>query len=209
LKAKNHRYIKKYQKLLKLNQQHLSRKQKGSKRREKQRLKVAKIHEKISNSRNDNLHKLSTQLVNNYDIICLEDLNIKGMVKNHKLSKSINDVSWGKLVDMIEYKSQWNDKQIFKINRFFPSSKTCNHCGWINQSLTLKDRVWTCNRCDTVLDRDLNAAKNILKEGLKIISVGTTDYEHRAKIRPDSSGTSVEVFKKKKSYSSETTTSLV
>jgi len=129
----------------------------------------------------DNLHKVSNQLVSNYDIICLEDLNVKGMVKNHKLAKHISDASWGTFVRLLEYKADWNDKQIVKINRWYPSSKTCCECGWINQDLNLSMREWTCKNGHK-LDRDLNAAKNILKEGLrsientKILSSGTGDY---------------------------------
>jgi len=105
----------------------------------------------------------------------LEDLNVKGMVKNHKLAKHISDASWGTFVRLLEYKANWNDKQIVKINRWYPSSKTCCECGWINQDLNLSIREWTCKN-GHVLDRDLNASKNILKEGLKIISSGTGDY---------------------------------
>ena len=176
IKYKNNRYTKKYERKLKKHQQHLSRKIKGSSRYNKQKLKVATIHKKITNSRIDNLHKVSTQLVKKYDVIFLEDLNIKGMVKNHKLSKHISDVSWGKFISMLEYKSLWNDKQIVKIDRFFPSSKTCNCCGYINQNLKLSIREWTCPSCKSKLDRDLNASKNILKEGIKNISLGTNDY---------------------------------
>ena len=208
-KVKNHRYIKKYERILKLNQQHLSKKQQKSKRREKQRIKVAKIHEKITNSRNDNLHKISIDLIKKYDIIFLEDLNIKGLIKNYKLSKHISDVSWSHFINLLEYKAKWNDKQVIKIDRFYPSSKSCNCCGWIKQDLTLKDRTWICDKCSEKHDRDLNAAKNILKEGLRITSVGTTDYEHRAKIRLDLSSASNEVFKEKEQLVLETNTSLV
>lgn len=175
IKFKNNKYTKKYEKELAKAQKHLSRKQKGSNSFERQRRKIAKLHEKITNSRMDNLHKISHQLVSHYDIIALEDLNIKGMVKNHKLAKHISDVSWGTFVRLIEYKADWNDKKIVKINRFYPSSKTCGECGWINQDLNLSMREWTCKN-GHVLDRDLNAANNILKEGLKIISSGTGDY---------------------------------
>jgi putative transposase len=123
----------------------------------------------------DNLHKVSHKLISDYDIIALEDLNVKGMIKNHKLAKHISDASWGTFVRLLEYKADWNDKQIVKVNRFYPSSKTCCECGWINQDLNLSIREWTCKN-GHVLDRDLNAAKNILKEGLKIISSGTGDY---------------------------------
>lgn len=170
-KYKNNRFTKKYAKKLKEHQQHLSRKTKGSNRYNKQKLKVARIHKKITNSRVDNLHKVSTELVKNYDEIAIEDLNIKGMVKNHKLSKAISDASWGNFVRMLTYKAEWNNKKILKIDRFFPSSKTCNHCGYINQGLKLEMRSWECPSCKTNLDRDINAAKNILKEGLKKVVI--------------------------------------
>jgi putative transposase len=175
IKFKNNRYTKKYERKLKKAQQHLSRKTKGSTSFEKQRRKTAQIHEKITNSRMDNLHKVSHKLVTDYDIIALEDLNVKGMVKNHKLAKHISDASWGTFVRLLEYKAGWNDKQIVKISRWYPSSKTCCECGWINQELNLSIREWTCKN-GHVLDRDLNAAKNILKEGLKILnSAGTVE----------------------------------
>jgi putative transposase len=194
-KYKNNRYTKTYEKQLKKHQQHLSRKTKGSNRYIKQRIKVATIHKKITNSRIDNLHKISTDLIRKYDVIVLEDLNIKGMVKNHKLSKHISDASWGKFVTMLTYKAEWNDKEIVKINRFFPSSKTCNCCGYINQNLTLDVREWICPSCNTKLDRDLNASINILNEGNKIISSGTDDYRRGDKIRPAIAGTIDETSK--------------
>ena len=196
-KIKNHRFLKHYERLLTKNQKHLSRKTKGSNRYEKQRIKAAKIHEKITNSRMDLIHKTTLNLVNQFDAICLEDLNVKGMMKNHKLAKSIGDVSWGKFIETLTYKAEWNEKEIIHIDRFFPSSKTCSKCGYINNSLTLKDRTWTCKECDEVLDRDFNAAINILNEGCrKNISGGTSDYKRRAKIRP-SNGTGVEASKEK------------
>lgn len=175
IKFKNNKYTRQYEKELAKSQKHLSRKKKGSNSFERQRRKTARIREKITNSRMDNLHKVTHKLINDYDIIALEDLNIKGMVKNHKLSKHISDASWGTFVGLLEYKASWNDKQIVKINRFYPSSKTCSECGWINQNLNLSDREWTCRNGHT-LDRDLNAAQNILKEGLNILSSGTGDY---------------------------------
>lgn len=171
-KFKNNRYAKKYAKQLKRAQQHLSRKQKGSNGFEKQKLKVAKIHEKIASCRLDTLHKVSHQLVNENDIIVCEDLNVKGMIKNHKLSKHIADVSWGIFVTLLQYKCNWYGKELIKVNRFYPSSKTCGDCGWINQDLKLSDREWTCKSCGVVHDRDVNASKNILKEGLKIYGQG-------------------------------------
>jgi putative transposase len=167
IKYKNNRYTKRYERQLKKAQQHLSRKTKGSNMFEKQKRKVAKIHEKIANTRQDILHKVSNDIVSNYDIICLEDLNVKGMIKNRKLSKHIADASWGTFVRFVEYKADWNNKTVVKINRWYPSSKTCNVCGYINQDLNLSIREWTCKNGHK-LDRDLNASQNILKEGLKI-----------------------------------------
>lgn len=182
-KFKNNRYTKKYAKQLKKAQHHLSRKQKGSNGFEKQKLKVAKIHEKIASCRLDTLHKVSYQLVNENDLIVCEDLNVQGMIKNHKLSKHIADASWGNFVNLLQYKCDWYGKKLVKINRFYPSSKTCGNCGWINQELKLSDRVWTCKSCGVTHDRDLNASRNILKEGLKIISAGTVDYKGGEEIR--------------------------
>ena len=158
----------------------------------------------------DLIHKTTTNLINQFDIIYLEDLNVKGMMKNHKLAKAIGDVSWGKFIDTLEYKALWNDKQIIHVDRFFPSSKTCSKCGWINNQLTLKDRNWTCPECNSVHDRDFNAAINILNEGYrKNISDGTSDYERGAKINPNKLGISHETLKEKELYVPETTTSLV
>src|SRR5690606_34451978 len=165
VKFKNHKYTKQYEKKLAKGQKHLSRKTKGSNSFERQRRKIARLHEKITNSRNDHLHKLSHQLVSNYDIIALEDLNVKGMVKNHKLAKHIADASWGTFVRFLQYKADWNDKQVVKINRFYPSSKTCCECGWINQDLNLSIIEWTSINCH-VLDRDLNDTMYILNERL-------------------------------------------
>src|SRR5699024_7806111 len=154
-----------------------------------------KIHEKIASCRLDTLHKVSIELVKNYDLISVEDLNVKGMIKNHKLSKHIADASWGNFVTLLQYKCDWYGKELVKINRFYPSSKTCGDCGWINQELKLSDREWTCNSCGVIHDRDVNASKNILKEGLKNISAGTVEYTDG-----DSNKTSV---KKRKSVKSE------
>jgi len=194
-KYKNNRYTKTYENKLKKHQQHLSRKTYGSNRYLKQKLKVATIYKKITNSRLDNLHKVSTELIKKYDLIVLEDLNIKGMIKNHKLSKHISDVSWSKFIELLTYKAEWNGKKIAKVDRFFPSSKTCNCCGYINQNLKLDMREWTCPSCYTKLDRDLNASINILKEGYKQISSGTDDYRRGDEIRPTSVGTIGETSK--------------
>jgi len=174
-KYKNNKYTSKYATELKKQQQHLSRKEKGSRGFEKQKLKVSKIHEKITNSREDTLHKVSRELVESYDLISVEDLNVKGMVKNHKLAKHIADASWGKFVEFLEYKCHWYGKELVKVGRFYPSSKTCGYCDWVNKDLELSDREWTCKSCGVIHDRDVNASKNILKEGLKLTSGGTLD----------------------------------
>ena len=155
---------------LKRAQQHLSRKQKGSKRREKQRIKVARIHEQIANARRDFLHKASAFAVENFDVICVEDLAVKNLMQNRKLSKAIGDASWSAFLTMLAYKAEWYEKALVKVGRFYPSSKACHTCGWINQGLRLDQREWMCPHCGAVHDRDLNAAKNILVEGLKQLS---------------------------------------
>lgn len=169
-KINNPKYLKKSLKKLKFNQKKLSKKTKGSKNKNNQRIIVAKVHEKIVNKRNDFLHKLSSKIVNENQIICLEDLAVKNMVRNHKLAQSISDVSWSKFVGMLKYKSEWNERELVQINRFYPSSKSCSECNYINEGLTLKDREWTCPSCNTHHDRDINAAKNIIKQGINILS---------------------------------------
>ena len=173
----NNRYTRKYEHKLATAQKHLSRKKKGSCGFEKQRLKVARIYEKISNCRIDYLHKCSISLVRRYDTICIEDLDVKGMVRNRYLSKSISDASWGAFISMLTYKAEWNDKKVVKIGRFEPSSQTCHICGHINkQTKDLSVRLWVCPSCHARHDRDINAAINILLAGLNSTSVGTVDY---------------------------------
>ncbi len=128
---------------------------------------LAILHEKVANQRKDFLHKASSEIIKNHDSIAIEDLNIKGMVQNHKLALSISDAGWGTFVTMLEYKAEWYGKNILKIGTFEPSSKTCSCCGSINKELTLKDREWTCNGCGTLLSRDVNAAINIKIFALK------------------------------------------
>lgn len=137
---------------------------------------LAKVYNKASNIRNNHLHQISSRIINENQVIVLEDLNVKGMVKNRRLSKSISDCSWSELVRQLTYKADWYGREIIKIDRFYPSSKTCNECGFINDFLTLQDRKWTCPKCKTNLNRDLNAARNILRQGLnsKNKTVGTT-----------------------------------
>jgi len=143
------------------SQHYLSRKEKESKNRNKQRLKVARIHQKRVNIIQDYYQKKSTKLVNENQEIILEDLNISGMKKNRKLSRAIHHVAWKRFVSMIEYKSKWNKRLITKANRFYPSSKTCSKCGHIHQGLKLKDRTWTCTSCNAYHDRDENACINL------------------------------------------------
>ena len=126
--------------------------------------------------RKDKLHKISTDIIRKYDVICCEDLNVKGMVRNNHLAKSVSDASWGTFVTMLEYKAKWYGKTLVKIGRFYPSSKTCHHCGYVKEDLSLSDRYYTCHNCGKLIDRDLNAAMNILDEGLRNISAGTVDY---------------------------------
>ncbi len=184
-KFENPRHIKKHERNLKRKQQKLSRKQKGSQARARARRLVAGVHEKISNARIDFLHKLSRKLVNENQVIITENLNIKGMVRNHKLAKSILDCGWGMFLKFIDYKCQKEGKVFLEIDRFFPSSKTCNHCLTVVDSLPLDLRTWDCPSCGTKnIDRDINAAKNIRDEGLRILSCGTRDTANGGSVRP-------------------------
>lgn len=169
---KNMKVLKTNLKKLKYTQRQLSKKEKASNNRLREKHKLAKLHEKITNIRLDYLHKVSTEIIKNHDIICIEDLAVKNLIKNHNLAQGFSDVALGTFYTMLEYKANWNDKAIVKIDRFFPSSKTCNVCNYINQDLTLKDREWTCPSCNTIHDRDYNASLNILKQGLNILSSG-------------------------------------
>ena len=128
---------------------------------------ISLLHEHIKNQRQDYLHKISKYLVDNYDTICMENLNVSGMVKNHKLARAISDMGWGEFKSMVEYKCDWYGKNLSIIGRFDPSSKTCNVCGSINKDLTLNDREWTCKKCGSIHDRDINAAMNIRNFGLR------------------------------------------
>ena len=152
-------------------QRRLSRKPKDSKRREKARVKVAKAHEHVRNQRDDALHKLSTKLVTDYDLIAIEDLSPSNMVKNRRLARSISDASWGEFRRQLRYKAQWYGKTLVEVDRFYPSSQTCSSCGAIwPGTKDLSVREWECPECGAVHDRDVNAARNILQEGLRLIA---------------------------------------
>lgn len=164
IEVDNPKYFSKNQAKLKRLQQHFSRKQKGSKRRDKCRLKIAKLHQKIVNQRDWFLHNYSTYLIENYDRIFIEDLDVKGLLEKKQLSKEISDVSWSKFFQMLQYKANWYGKEVIKVDRYYASSKTCG-CGVKKANLKLSDRVWTCDNCKVVNDRDVLASLNILKEG--------------------------------------------
>ena len=177
-KIDNNKFTSKMAKKLKREQRKLSRrallaKKKGinlfeAKNYQKQKRKVARLHEKVMNQRTDFLNKLSTEIIKNHDIICIEDLNIKGMLRNHKLAKSISDVSWSKFVTKLQYKADWYGREIIKIDKWFPSSQICSECGHTDGKKSLDIREWTCPICHTQHDRDINASINILTEGLRI-----------------------------------------
>jgi len=168
-KIENLRFLKKRLRILKRLQRGLSRKTIGGSRWEQNRQRLAVLHEKIRHMRLDFQQKLSTWLIKNYDIICVETLKVKNMIKNHKLAQAISDVSWSQFISLLEYKAKWNDKKLVKINTYFPSSQTCSKCGYINKEVKdLSVREWTCPNCGMLHDRDINATKNILAEGLNI-----------------------------------------
>jgi len=175
------KFYRKGQKKLRKAQRVLSRRQPGSKRKAKAKIKVAKVHQRIANQRGDFLHKLSTDLVVNHNGLCIEDLSLKGLVRT-KLSKSFTDASMGEFRRLLTYKSEWNRKHLIVIERFFPSSRLCRNCGAINDTLTLSDRQWTCD-CGMVHDRDRSAAINIRDEGLRILAEGHSDSQN-ARGRP-------------------------
>ena len=188
-KIDNPKYLIQSQKLLAKHQRRLSRKVKRSNRYNSQKLKVRKIHYKISNQRNDFLHKLSSKLINENQVIYLEDLNVAGMIKNHKLAKSISDASWSEFVRQLIYKANWYGREVIQIGRFEPTSKKCNVCSYINNELKLEDREWLCI-CGVLHDRDINAAINIKKTGqgmpkedVELLTIGRAKKRQLCKVK--------------------------
>jgi putative transposase len=187
-KFDNPRWMDKHDRNLKTKQRQLARKDKGSNNRNQARKKVAKVHNKVTRCREDFLHKLSRRIVDENQVIAVENINVKGMVKNHNLARAISQVGWGQFLTMLKYKTEQEGKTYIEVDRFFPSSKTCNVC--LNQvdSLPLDVRNWTCFNCGTEHDRDINAAINLREEGLRILTCGTRDKAYRPDVRPNRGG---------------------
>ena len=172
----NKHFFKKQEKKVKRLQKQLSKKVKGSHNREKQRVIIAKAFERLTNQKDTYIHSVVNTLLSLYDIICMEDLNVRGMLKNHKLAKAIQEVGFYKFKQILLDKANVNGKQVILVDRFYPSSKTCHKCGYVKKDLTLSDREWVCPICGERLERDINAAINILIEGLRTIGVRSTEF---------------------------------
>ena len=172
----NKHFFKRQEQKAKRLQKKLSRKVKGSHNREKQRVKIAKAFECLTNRKDAYIHSVVNTLLSLYDLICMEDLNVQGMLKNHKLAKAIQEVGFYKFKQILLDKANTNDKQVVLVDRFYPSSKTCHKCGYVKKDLTLSDREWVCPICGEHLERDINAAINILVEGLRTIGVRSTEF---------------------------------
>ncbi len=167
----NPKFFARDEKRLARAQRRLAKKQKGSKNRAKACLKVARIHARIADRREDWLHKLTTQLIRENQVVCVESLAVKNMVRNHTLAKAIHDVGWGELIRQLEYKAKWYGRTLVEIDHWFPSSKLCHDCGHKMDQMPLSVRRWTCPECGVVHDRDVNAAQNIESEGLRLLGV--------------------------------------
>ena len=180
----NPKFFSKDEKKLAKAQRRHARKKKGSKNRAKARLKVARIHKKIAERRRDYQHKLSTHTIRENQVVCVESLQVKNMVKNHCLAKAISDVGWSEFVRQLEYKAAWYGRTLVKIDKWYPSSKRCFDCGHILDSLSLDVREWTCPECGVAHDRDINAAKNILAVGLTVAACGEAVRPGAVKAKP-------------------------
>ncbi|MDO9167978.1 MAG: transposase, partial [Methylobacter sp.] len=181
-KFDNPKHVAKAQKNLRRKQRKLSRKVKGSNTRNKARILVAKAHEKVANARKDYLHKLSRRLVDENQVIAVEDLYVKGMMRNHCLAKSIGDAGWGAFTGMLKYKTEQAGKGYVEVNRFFPSSKACSCCLAVQSSMPLTIRSWRCDKCGALHDRDINAAQNIRNEAQRMIAAGIAGTANRGTV---------------------------
>lgn len=166
----NPKFLERGEKHLKYLQRQVSKKKKGGMNRRRARLRLSRHHENVANRRRDYIHKFTVRIVRENQTVCVEDLNVKGMQSNHNLAKSIGSVSFSEIARQLEYKCRWYGRNFVEVGRFYPSSKTCNHCGHVNRGLTLKDREWTCPNCGEEIDRDYNASLNILAEGKRKLS---------------------------------------
>lgn len=183
----NPKWIRTNEKKLKKLHKQLSKKQKGSNNRAKAKLKLAKAHETINNKKTNFLHNITTKIICENQTIILEDLNVKGMMQNHKLAKSIQELGLRELIRQLEYKAKWYNRELIFVDRFYPSSKTCSRCGNVKQDLTLKDRTYICSECGLEIDRDYNASLNIRNEGLRIIGQRLSDLKPLESMSIDSS----------------------